>query len=90
MVIEMDVGRSLRYFGGVDLINAAHMREAAVYIEHGLDPDKSIPVDAGFDGGAEIIGIRVLTIIKHVGAVMCRATDVDAAYRIVTRTDFPE
>jgi hypothetical protein len=85
----MDIRRSLRYFMAMDITNKARMHEVALYLEHGLDPNISLPLQTGLRGAAEIYGTRTAAIVKGTGAIMCRLTGVDAAFRTLTDTEFP-
>ncbi len=87
----MNINRGARYFSGMDILNSAHIRESAVYLEHGLNPNlaHSLPLDTGVKGAAEIYGIRAAAIVKVTGAVALRSLGIDAAARLIANKKFP-
>jgi hypothetical protein len=74
----------------MDVFDKADMHEAAVYFEHGLDPNTALMPEAGVEGALKIVGVRSLATLKATGALACRWTGVDALYRIATDREFPE
>lgn len=85
----MQIPRPLRYIAAIDVIEKAHVREAAVYFERNLDPNTSLPLDAGVQGAAEVYGIRGIGILRTAGAIALRLTGIDAVARAVADIGFP-
>lgn len=79
-----------KYLVGYDIFRDASEREKAIYADHGSDPNLSLPFDAGIEGALDIYAIRVATIAKQTGAIVCRTLGIDAAYRLATNTEFPQ
>jgi hypothetical protein len=85
----MDAKRVGRYFAAADVLNNAHMREAAVYFEHGLEPNARHLAEVPLMGIAEIYAIRSAAIFKATGAMVCRVTGIDALARLAADKEFP-
>jgi hypothetical protein len=73
----------------MDVFDDALMREAAIHMSYGTDPNDALPLDSGLRAAAEIYGTRLGFIAKGAGAIMCRLSGIDAVYRIATNTEFP-
>jgi hypothetical protein len=73
----------------MDVLDGARMREAAIHMSYGTDPNDALPFDSGLRAAAEIYGTRLVCIARCGGAIMCRLSGIDAAYRIATNTKFP-
>ncbi len=66
------------------------MRESAIRMSHGAGPDEPLPPGSGFRAETELLGSRMVNLAKCTGAVTCRLSGIDAAYRLITNTEFPE
>lgn len=73
----------------MDVFDDARMRESAIHMSYGTNPNGALPFDSGLHGAAEIYGTRMACIAKGTGAIMLRLSGIDAAYRIATNTEFP-
>ncbi|HSX30281.1 MAG TPA: hypothetical protein VLE73_07020 [Candidatus Saccharimonadales bacterium] len=85
----MRIPRSIRYVTAMDILDAGRMREAAIHMSYGINPNEALPFDSGLRAAVEIYGTRLACIAKGTGAIACRLSGIDAMYRIATNTDFP-
>jgi hypothetical protein len=85
----MLIPRPIRYVTAMDIVDAARMREAAIHMSYGANPNDALPLDSGLRAAAEIYGTRMACIAKGAGAIMCRLSGIDAVYRVATNTKFP-
>lgn len=85
------IPRPIRYILGLDYMRKQFEKEASTHEVNGHpEPQHALPLDSGIGPAADIYMNRLQSVFVYAGVLACRATGIDAVYRVTTNKEFPK